>query len=208
MQRVLIALTSICYILVLLLVSIGVVVISPSIHKPFLGDSDLEVIDQTIVKFLVKQNDQILDDFKVEEQNHLKDVSHLLNKGLFLLAGLIAILGCLIFNTNSKEKHTILMAPFAFLIIFFVPMIIMFLKFNTSFIGFHNIFFPQGNFLFSTNSILIMTYPESFFMNMGVIILEIFLLIASIKIFGFIGLRKTIQKYYDQYHKEIKTNKK
>ena len=208
MQRLLIALASICYILVILLASIGIVIISPTIHKPFLGDSDLVTIDQTITKYLIKQDMDILQDFRVEEQSHLRDVAHLINKGLFLLAGLIAILGFLVFNANDKEKHTILMAPFAFLIIFFIPMIIMFAHFGSSFTSFHELFFPQGNFQFAVNSILIMTYPETFFMTMGVIITEIFLIIASIKIFGYIGLKKLIKNYNQHYHQSIKDNKK
>lgn len=208
MQRVLIAIASICYIIVILLASIGIVVISPSIHKPFLGNSDLVSVDQTISKYLIKQDMNIIKDFRVEEQSHLRDVASLINKGLFLLAGLIAILGFLVFNASDKEKHTILMAPFAFLIIFFIPMLIMFSHFSSSFMGFHKLFFPQGNFQFPVNSILIMTYPETFFITMGVIITEIFLLIASIKIFGYIGIKKLINNYNKHYHQSIKDNKK
>lgn len=207
MQRVLIALAIICYIIVLLLVSLGVVVLCSPIHTHFLGNQDLQPVDKTITKYLVKQDDSLLKDFRPEEQSHLKDVADLLNKGLFLLAGLIAILGFLVFNATNEEKHTILISPFAFLIIFFVPLLIMFLKFNTSFLGFHEIFFPQGNFLFPMNSILIITYPPQFFMTMGVIALEIFLLISSIKIFAYIGLRKSLNSYHNHYHNAIKEHK-
>lgn len=208
MRRLLIALASICYILVILLASIGIVIISPTIHKPFLGNSNLVTVDQTITKYLIKQDLNILKDFRVEEQNILRDVAHLINKGLFLLAGLIAILGFLVFNANDKEKHTILMSPFAFLIIFFIPMIIMFAHFSSSYIGFHKLLFSQENFQFASNSILKMTYSKTFFMTMGVIITEIFLIIASIKIFGYIGIKKLINNYNKHYHQSIKDNKK
>lgn len=208
MQRILIALASICYILVLLLVSLGIVVVATPVHEPFLGDSDFSVIDKTVTKFLIKQDSSLLDGFSVNEKSHLEDVAKLLNKGLFLLAGLIAVLGFLVFNATSQEKHTILMSPFAFLIIFSIPLIIMFFRFNASFLGFHQLFFPHGNFNFPVNSLLILTYPESFFMTMGVIILEIFLLIASIKIFTYIGFRKSLNHFHDHYHKSIIEKKK
>lgn len=208
MQRVLIALASICYIIVLLLVSLGIVIVSPSIHEPFLGDSTLAPIDASITKFLIKQDSSLLQGFRPDEQSHLEDVSKLISKGLFLLAGLIAILGFLVFNANDKEKHTILVAPFAFLIIFFIPIIIMFANFSSSFLGFHELFFPQGNFTFPLNSILILTYPESFFMTMGVIALQIFLLIATIKIFAYMSIRRLSNHFNFHYHKQIKENKK
>ncbi len=198
MQRVNISLASIIYVLVLVIISIEFIAVFSPIHQNFINDNDLKSTDKTISKFFVKQNPQILENIGLDEkeQNILQILAKNLNKGLFFLAGLIAILGFLIYNLNNKEKHIVLMSPFIAIIILAIPSIIMLINFQYINEILHKLFLHN---IYLNNSILSLIYNKSFILSMAVISLEIVIILATIKIFSYKLIRKTINHFHNHY---------
>ena len=185
LQRVVITVGSLVYITALLILAFSLVAVASILHQPFLDSPSQISTDQVVSKFIVTGNTDLLKDFTKDEQAHLKDVNRLVHKTLFFLAGLIAILVFIWTNISASQRITILLSPLLFLMISIIPLIGMFTKFTTSFISFHDIFFPQGNYAFAPNSLLIQTYPESFFSTMTGLVVWIYVLIFLILLFGF-----------------------
>lgn len=185
MHRVAIVIGSLVYITVLLILAFSLVAVCSPIHQPFLGSTDKIATDMSVSKFIVNGDVSLIQNFTEDEQDHLKDVNRLVHKTLFFLAGLIAVLVFIWSNITSTQRTTILLSPLLFLMISIIPLIGMFSKFTSSFIGFHEIFFPQGNYVFSQSSLLIQTYPESFFSTMAGLAVWIYLVLFLIILFAF-----------------------
>lgn len=114
---------------------------------------------------------------------HMKDVRSLFQNVNILLVILLAAVAIQGFSLK-KQKEKLQKAFLYSGIITFSAMVFIlaaaFLSFNTSFIVFHQIFFPQGNWQFPGESLLIQTFPQEFFISMGIKIFSLALVFGII----------------------------
>ena len=104
------------------------------------------------------------------------EISHLEDAKIVLLiadyAFYISLLLCTLIIAMYERKRAELRQFFFWggvttIAVMSFVLIFIFADFNLAFVTFHKIFFPQGNWIFSTDSLLIQTFPESFFVLMG-----------------------------------------
>jgi len=200
MQRTIVGLTSIIYILVLVIISVELVVVFNPIHQGLIEDHELKTIDKSITRFFISQDFSLLKDvgLTTEEMDVIGLVSRALNKGLFLLAGLIALMGFLLFNMKDSEKFVVLSSPFMAVIILAVPSLLLVINFSYVNDLLHSLFLKN---IFLNGSVLNMIYNKSFVLDLTIISLEIFLLIATIKLFSYRFIMKKIIDYKNFYFK-------
>ncbi len=148
----------------IVLFSLLFVVFFVPLHIPFSGEKDTQ-----IVKFLATGNSNYFQDLETNEISHMNDVRNLIMLGLtfFLISTPYLI-------AKKKYKYNLLIKE---LVWFDVICVLCLILFNTFFMLFHKILFPQGNWQFSYDSVLIETYPQSFFIWM---FFFIFLIVNSL----------------------------
>ena len=136
-----------------------------------------------------KENKPLISDFTPEEKSHLQDVKNLLDLNKWILKALFLILLSsfftlfFYFKKNIKENISISLIYSGIItdiLIIFLALIS--INFNFAFTLFHKIFFPQGNWMFPINSLLILTFPIEFFINIAAKIAINSLIIANILI--------------------------
>lgn len=145
-----------------------VIFFSP-IHFPFTKNN---YIDTKIVSYIITGNKDNINFLEENEINHMFDVRLLIIIAsiLFLITNILLLNKK--FKPMIKEKFDKQILK-KILIVFNTICILSIIFFNIFFTLFHKILFPQGNWQFPHNSLLIQTYPESFFIWMFVIILLI-----------------------------------
>ena len=165
-------LTSVAVIISIFLLSIILVSIIQPLHIPFLGDVDQQDVDRAITTFLLTGNEEQIDFLTPNEQSHMHDVKVLLDLGILIL--LTLIIGLVL----TYDQHVFKRIRFVPLLAAVVLGILSLTPFTTLFAQFHEVVFPQGNYTFPFDSILIQTYPESFFQMMFVLIIVIYLVLS------------------------------
>ena len=104
------------------------------------------------------------------ELSHLQDVQRIISviEYLFLIS-LLTTLTILGINFRSKLLLQKLLhyGGIATLIVAVVILLCLLFAFNSSFTAFHELFFPQGNWQFPSDSLLIQTFPLSFFIKIA-----------------------------------------
>ena len=159
------------------MLSFGIVVFVGPIHSPFVS-LEHRSDDRAVTSFLISGNEELLSNFTSNEQSHLVDVKHLINKGIIVTVILLALCISLLIKLNKVQRIAVVSAPFFSIYVLSGLTIVLIRKFESSFIVFHNIFFPQGNYTFPYDSLLIQTYPEIFFLSMTVIAGIFFILLS------------------------------
>jgi uncharacterized membrane protein len=169
----------ICYTITILSVLLLVISLSSAIHRPFLSEQ-AQPMDTQITTYLQTGDKAVLSEFTANEQSHLKDVRRLLH-----IAGILFFIGIVIlmthwFTLTYPERLGILLTP---LLITLQSIPLLFAtSFSLLFERFHQVFFPQGNYAFPVDSLLIQTYPESFFLSMGIVLLVSFIKLQALKL--------------------------
>lgn len=150
-----------------------------AIHRPFLL-AQAQPIDTQVTTYLQTGDEALLSRFTANEQAHLHDVRRLLfvAGGLFFIG--IVVLMTHWFTLTYPERLGILLTPL--LITLQTTPLILTTSFSLLFERFHQIFFPQGNYAFPVDSLLIQTYPESFFLSMGIVLLISFVKLQALKL--------------------------
>jgi uncharacterized membrane protein len=160
-------LKNITYTLILILFSGLFVTLAQPIHIPFLGSQDQFDEDQAITTYLVTGNEENISFLTLNEFKHIVDVKNIIDV-------LLLILFTLVLMFTQLPGKTVWWSPYTILILV-APLLL--IDFSRTFEEFHQLFFPQGNYSFSYDSILITTYPESFFVALSLCILGLFLII-------------------------------
>jgi uncharacterized membrane protein len=166
------------FVFVLILSTLFVSFFTP-LHKVFL-EKDETIIsnDKQITSFLISGDENKLPSMTYNEASHLKDVRRLLIIGFFVLFVSFRFTTSAWNNRLPKRTYRTKTSPpnyverLAIVAGSFLTMATLSLSFlgenfTQQFIYFHEIFFPQGNYFFSETSVLISTYPETFFIMMG-----------------------------------------
>ncbi len=189
-------LLAILYIILIVCAGMIIITLFSFLHKPFLS-TQARITDKQVTTFLYTGNGAYLSRFTLAEKGHLGDVRQLL-----ILAAYIAIIAVvlLLFSWHwltFQERQSILLSPVLFLFYILPPVLLH--QFSRGFLLFHQILFPQGNYMFPFDSLLITTYPEKFFLHMGIFLFCLVLLETIIVFLVFI--KKRIRS-----KKRIKTN--
>jgi integral membrane protein (TIGR01906 family) len=167
MDRVLVTIGGILYTFLIVFLALSFVLFSSNLHAPFLETASQKTTDEQITRFLLFQGE--LPEMTANEASHMQDVAWLATTLLYALAGLIAVLTFIFAHAHAEERQAILLAPLLVLLLLQVPLLIFFENFTKAFEQFHQVFFPQGNYAFPYDSVLISTYPETFFSSMAVL---------------------------------------
>jgi integral membrane protein (TIGR01906 family) len=103
--------------------------------------------------------------FTDAEKSHLEDVKGVMNKAEFTFYGLLLLVSGM-YTINRKKRMVAKLlwyggiSAVAWVVVFAVLGL---LSFSWLFTQFHVVFFPQGNWIFPETSLLIRTFPISFF---------------------------------------------
>lgn len=110
-----------------------------------------------------------------QELSHLRDVQKVMDKVDFVFyLLLIAVVSLFSFSWRAKTSRAFLRwGGLTTLAVVGIVLLFLLLSFTSVFTLFHQLFFPQGNWLFPEESLLIRTFPQEFFVKVG---LTIFLL--------------------------------
>ncbi|MDP3989600.1 MAG: DUF1461 domain-containing protein [archaeon] len=120
--------------------------------------------------------DHLNDDNQLDLQYASDEYSHLLDvKRIMNIANVIFYLSLLAFTsiiTLTKrdpdlQRKMFKTAGITTISVLLLLVILSLFAFNGLFNSFHQIFFPQGNWIFANDSLLITTFPTSFFIKMA-----------------------------------------
>ncbi len=155
---------------------------------------------QETLNFLQRDSPLLLS-YSPLEISHLQDVQQVMQQVKIAWGALAIIVGALfVFLFRDKDQcweHFYLLGRWSSVIIaIFLVAILLF--FPLAFTLFHTIFFPQGNWLFSESSLLIKTFPQSFFVTMTAIIFGQALGYALLMMGTFCIIRRIVRKKRDQ----------
>src|SRR3989338_8539941 len=109
-------------------------------------------------------------DYTTSEKSHLEDVKNVMKYTDYLFYISLAIITLLLtyFRKDKQELHHLLrIGSISAIISLAGILLLVLLFFHQLFTAFHLLFFPQGNWTFPYNSLLIRTFPLSFFMKIG-----------------------------------------
>ena len=122
---------------------------------------------QDTINFL--QNEQDLQrNYTSQEVSHLEDVKKIMGEFNYLFFILFLILVGIIAAYKIKKEaldSLFLYGGFATIGTVICLTVFSFIDFNAIFTQFHIIFFPQGNWTFATDSLIIQTFPTTFFVQ-------------------------------------------
>ncbi len=211
MKRIILIFGSLAYIFVLLLLSTFIVFLIPSFHQPYLTSNDAVQTDLAITHFLRGASVNTLPSGLTDaEKQHLVDVRRLL---IYLAIAFVFSLRIVFYSWRNKpfsrkirwqtgkrkpllasERLGILLVPFVFLSFFvYISSLFSFfhlLDFQKFFLFLHHVFFPQGNFAFPMDSLLIQTYPQTFFQGMFAQGMALFVTLAVLVVVVFVVVKK------------------
>lgn len=150
---------------------------------PAATNSSYEEITNTLIEYFSSFGGPVqLQGFTEAEISHLVDVRRLMRLTTISVPVLLMIL-CYLWSKKQITKRAILAGSALPTILIVLGV---FIPFEPLFKIFHYIFFPQGNWVFPVDSLLIQTYPSSFFALMaGSIGIRIILLSAGMGILGY-----------------------
>ncbi|MBS3128431.1 DUF1461 domain-containing protein [Candidatus Woesearchaeota archaeon] len=105
-----------------------------------------------------------------KEAEHMRDVKIRINF-VVLLALLCSFLSLFALIRVKKEERTIILVSSA-IVIWVFPLLFFIIPFDPLFMKFHELFFKSGTFLFDADALLIRVYPQSFFNDFAMAILQ------------------------------------
>ncbi|MGM5481204.1 MAG: DUF1461 domain-containing protein [Nanobdellota archaeon] len=174
---------SLCYILILLSISVLTVFLVTPLHTPFLGDEDYSHVDSAVSEYIIHGDEARLraeTGLTHEEASHMSDVRDVV-KAISLL-GVAGVFVLTFLRVRTREEKVVMLASPLYLnsLVGTTVLTSAIIGFSRVFEAFHQIFFAQGNYAFSYSSLLIRTYPESFFAIQGVLLFVVFTGIAIV----------------------------
>jgi len=122
---------------------------------------------QQVFDFLRRDSSHLNLSLTIQEAGHLMDVRFLMGNvtsGWFLL---IIITGIMFWRLRKQKEMIMKLFYWSGLTIVVLNVVLLFsglFFFEQLFVGFHLLFFPQGNWQFPIDSLLIQTFPASFFL--------------------------------------------
>lgn len=134
--------------------------------------------------------------FEGIELDHMQDVKVLFDYGFFIRNSLLVILVFSIIYLFFKDKRSLikvsLISSIAGIILIAIIGLFMINDFNGAFVIFHKILFSNDLWILNPDTdILIQMLPENFFMDLGYIILKVYVIcLASISVISLILLNK------------------
>ncbi|MEK6900373.1 MAG: DUF1461 domain-containing protein [Nanoarchaeota archaeon] len=161
-------------------------------YKTVLIFTDLDSAQQNVFDFLADKA-ELRQGFTADEASHLVDVKKLMDKiDIFFYALLFLLTIAWTYHKKDKESITQFFKYGGIGTASSISFILVALSFffNYTFTFFHLIFFPQGNWVFPAESLLIQTFPWTFFFSIA---RNIFLLSL------FLGIIFISLSYYLQY---------
>ena len=149
-------------------------------YKFSLAITPLTIEQKQVMQFL-QEKAELSSDYTSLETAHLQDVKEVMGwaDALFLISVLLLFLFSWHFKINYNQLKLGKIMQTAGLISLFAAglvLLLMLLSFQFIFTLFHQLFFPQGNWQFAADSLLIQTFPGSFFTAIG---LKIFFIAIS-----------------------------
>ncbi|MEK6901752.1 MAG: DUF1461 domain-containing protein [Nanoarchaeota archaeon] len=138
-------------------------------YKLTMRYTELTPEQQNVLTFL-EEKGTLSVPFTSAEISHLEDVKHVMNKMDFLFYFLLLILTLIIVYYEQDTAKIVALFRWGGIVTIVGMGILVFLfyvQFESAFVMFHTIFFPQGNWMFPSDSLLIQTFPFSFFMSLG-----------------------------------------
>lgn len=143
-----------------------------SSYKTVLAFSSLTSAQQNTIDFL-QGKEALKITYTSREIAHLEDVRKVMKitNAVFYFSLLVCALILTSYRKNKNQALKVLKYGSITTIIVLIFMILAaLLNFTTLFTIFHQIFFPQGNWLFPPNSLLIQTFPVTFFYSISITI--------------------------------------
>jgi integral membrane protein (TIGR01906 family) len=126
-------------------------------------NSSSSEVNENIINYL-KNKEDLKFNFTQEETIHMKDVKSLISKlNYIILILLLLIIIILIVNKENISKQLIISGAIPIVLI----VLLYFIDFNSLFITLHKLLFTNNYWLLPSNSLLIQTYPQEFFMNIS-----------------------------------------
>ncbi len=180
-------------------VSVLTVFLVTPIHTPFLGEDDLTFVDKAVSRYILDGDTTILQaetGLTDDEVSHMSDVRDIV---IYITAlGIISAVTLAFLRPRKRIEKVVMLASPLYLhsLTGSVVAISLAIGFSKVFKAFHQIFFPQGNYLFSPSSLLIRTYPESFFAVQGMVVFLVFTCLSILLL------------YLHQRNEELKKNAK
>ena len=150
-----------------------------SYHLVLLFYPQTAVQRETISALLTNQ--PFLLNFAADEQSHMEDVGVVMRRALMTFAALALFLTVLlkdVWHDAVQRKLILCVGSMSTLIVAGIIFLAVVLSFQSLFVVFHLLFFPQGNWQFSSDSLLIHTFPGSFFIGMTISFFVLALLLA------------------------------
>ena len=134
--------------------------------------------EQELTMSFLRDGGQLQLNYTAQEISHVEEVRVVMDYAdYFFYVLTILIFSLLIKNYHHKEEVKVVlkragittMAAMAFILL------VTLFFFNEIFTLFHVLFFPQGNWIFAADSLLIQTFPVTFFimMSIGIFILTV-----------------------------------
>ena len=154
-------------------------------YKTTLFFTDLTEEQDNTIQYLQNKEELQLN-YTSEELSHLQDVKKVMRKAdyVFYVLLLLATISLTHHKKNKEQLQKLFkyggITTLSFVGVLFLISII---SFTTSFTFFHQLFFPQGNWQFAADSLLIQTFPISFFIQAAFIIFIQTLFYGSMMIF-------------------------
>lgn len=160
-------------------------------YNIILLSSNLTENQQKTIDFLNNKEELCLN-YSLEEYYHLKDVKKVMKTTDYLF--FISLLFCTLILTYYKNKQEDLKKLLRFggitsLTAAGLIFIFLVISFNFTFTLFHNLFFPQGNWVFPIDSMIIQTFPISFFVAISI---KIFILAIGLSVLSIILSKRTV----------------
>lgn len=121
--------------------------------------------------------------YTVQERFHLENVKQVMDAAHYFFYGLLLVLAVII--AAHRDNHPQLRKLLRYggiTTIAVVSLILIFIltSFTIPFTVFHWLFFPQGNWQFPADSLLIQTFPQEFFVKMGIWIFMVAMLWGAV----------------------------
>ncbi|MEK6853419.1 MAG: DUF1461 domain-containing protein [Nanoarchaeota archaeon] len=155
-------------------------------YKTILFFTDLTADQQNTIAYLQGKED-LKPDYSGGEISHLDDVKKVMAYLNYLFYGLMLALTLIL--THHKKNREELLRLFSYGGIATISAVLMIFllslaSFNEVFTVFHQLFFPQGNWIFPADSLLIRTFPITFFITISknIFLLSLFFGIVFISI--------------------------
>ncbi len=151
-------------------------------YKLTLAFFPVTATQQNVISFLEGSAELLLNHTSAEI-SHLQDVTRVMNLvDLFFYGSGVMVLGFMLYFQRRYEQLQALVkyggiTTISVVLIFLLSLL---LQFDLLFTWFHQLFFPQGNWNFPVDSLLIQTFPLTFFIKVSITLTVLTLLFGSL----------------------------